>query len=283
LIAKLQTVDAAGVGATPEAGDPFVVVDSIWKSYGAVNVLRGVSLSVEKGEVVCLIGPSGAGKSTFLRCVNHLERPDAGTVCIDSTYVGYRPGDDGRLYEVRPRELSAVRSSIGMVFQRFNLFPHMTALDNVAFGPRRLTGTSTKQARTTALELLSRVGLDGKAGRYPAQLSGGEQQRVAIARALSLRPKLMLFDEPTSALDPEVVGDVLAVIEELAADGMTMIVATHEMGFAFDAADRVVFMDDGTVVESGPPHVVLRDPQQERTRTFLARVLKPGIAPMDPG
>jgi polar amino acid transport system ATP-binding protein len=254
------------------ARDPMVVAHGVHKTYGLVDVLRDVDLRVEAGQVVCLIGPSGAGKSTLLRCINHLERPDRGYIIVDGQFVGARR-DGSRLHEVGDHELCLARQKIGMVFQRFNLFAHLTALENVTLAPSIVKKIPLQAARTRAMELLDRVGLSMKHGRYPRQLSGGEQQRVAIARALAMEPRVMLFDEPTSALDPELVGGVLAVMRGLAEDGMTMVVVTHEMGFAREVADQVVFMDQGAIVESGPPSQVLRAPLEERTREFLARVL----------
>jgi polar amino acid transport system ATP-binding protein len=227
---------------------------------------------VQAGEVMCLLGPSGSGKSTFLRCINHLEKIDAGLLSVDGELVGYRPVG-AKLHELRESEIARKRAEIGVVFQNFNLFPHMTALENVTCAPMRVKGTPREQAEARARELLARVGLADKVDVYPAQLSGGQQQRVAIARALAMDPKLMLFDEPTSALDPELVGDVLQAMQQLARDGMTMIVVTHEMGFAAGAADTVVFMDDGIVVEAGDPDRVLGNPRHERTRAFLSKVL----------
>jgi len=243
----------------------------VQKSFGANTVLRDVSFTVERGEVVCLIGPSGSGKSTLLRCVNHLEKIDAGSLTVDGEHVGYaRSGD--HLRELRESEIGRHRAEIGMVFQRFDLFKNMTAAENVAAGPVHVKGVSRKLARQAAVELLARVGLAGLENRYPTQLSGGQQQRVAIARALAMEPKLILFDEPTSALDPELVGEVLEVMRSLAAQGMTMVVVTHEIAFAREVADRVIFMDGGVIVESGPPSEVLERPRHERTRSFLARV-----------
>jgi polar amino acid transport system ATP-binding protein len=235
-------------------------------------VLTGIDLTVAPGEVVCLLGPSGSGKSTFLRCINHLERIDGGQLWVDGELVGYRRSGD-KLHELKAREVARRRRDIGMVFQRFNLFPHLTALGNVIEAPVRVLGTAREAARAEAMRLLERVGLAEKSNAYPGQLSGGQQQRVAIARALAMQPKLMLFDEPTSALDPELVGDVLDVMKGLAADGMTMIVVTHEMGFAREVADSVAFLDGGVVVESGPPVEVLGNPRHDRTRAFLAKVL----------
>ncbi len=251
---------------------PMVEARDVRKSYGRLEVLKGIDLTVHPGEVLCLIGPSGSGKSTFLRCINHLEKVDGGELSVDGELVGYRRIGD-RLHELRDREVCSKRAEIGMVFQRFNLFPHMSVLDNVISGPVRVKREPSAPARQLAGELLERVGLADKMTVYPNQLSGGQQQRVAIARALAMAPKLMLFDEPTSALDPELVGDVLDVMRGLAADGMTMIVVTHEMGFAREVGDAVVFMDDGLVVESGDPKVVLTSPRHERTKTFLSKVL----------
>jgi polar amino acid transport system ATP-binding protein len=235
-------------------------------------VLKGVSLAVEQGDVLVLVGPSGSGKSTFLRCINHLETISAGRLYVDGELVGYRE-NRGRLHEMSAREAARQRRDIGMVFQNFNLFPHRTVLDNIIEAPVHVKGVKKAAAEQRARDLLHQVGLSDKATAYPAQLSGGQQQRVAIARALAMDPKLMLFDEPTSALDPELVGEVLAVMKKLAADGMTMIVVTHEMGFAREVADQLVFMDGGVVVESGPPRDVLANPQQERTRSFLSKVM----------
>ncbi|WP_340685036.1 amino acid ABC transporter ATP-binding protein [Amycolatopsis coloradensis] len=252
--------------------EPLLKAVGVRKSYGHTEVLGGIDLEVHKGQVVCLLGPSGAGKSTFLRCVNHLETIDAGQVWVDGEPIGFRLRN-GKLYELKEREVARQRRDIGMVFQRFNLFGHRTALQNVVEGPVRVLGLNPEEARVQALELLDRVGLAHRAEAYPAQLSGGQQQRVAIARSLAMKPKLMLFDEPTSALDPELVGEVLAVMGTLAAEGMTMVVVTHEMGFAAEAADEVVFMADGMVVETGPPGEILSSPKHERTKQFLARVL----------
>ncbi|WP_328978205.1 amino acid ABC transporter ATP-binding protein [Streptomyces canus] len=250
----------------------MVKAESVHKSFGLVEVLKGIDLEVKTGEVFCLIGPSGSGKSTFLRCINHLEKVNAGRLYVDGELVGYREKGD-KLYELKDSEVARQRRDIGMVFQRFNLFPHMTAVENVMEAPVQVKGTSRTQARERARELLEKVGLADKAGSYPAQLSGGQQQRVAIARALAMDPKLMLFDEPTSALDPELVGDVLDVMRDLAESGMTMIVVTHEMGFAREVGDSLVFMDGGVVVESGDPREVLTNPQHERTQAFLSKVL----------
>ncbi len=250
----------------------MVKAEGVHKRFGRQEVLRGITLEVRAGEVMCLLGPSGSGKSTFLRCINHLEKIDAGLLSVDGELVGYRAIGD-RLHELRESEIARKRSEIGMVFQHFNLFPHMTALENVTCAPIRVKRLPREQARSRARELLDRVGLADKHDAYPAQLSGGQQQRVAIARALAMEPKLMLFDEPTSALDPELVGEVLQAMQQLAREGMTMIVVTHEMGFAREVADTVVFMDAGVVVESGRPAEVLANPRHERTREFLSKVL----------
>ncbi|WP_323368296.1 amino acid ABC transporter ATP-binding protein [Leucobacter muris] len=251
---------------------PMVRAEGVSKSYGSNLVLKSISLEVQRGEVLCLVGPSGSGKSTFLRCINHLETVNAGRLFVDGEIVGYRQKDD-KLYEMHPREASKQRRDIGMVFQRFNLFPHMTALENVMLAPTLLKKGHRAALKARALELLARVGLADRHDYYPAHLSGGQQQRVAIARALAMEPKLMLFDEPTSALDPELVGEVLDVMKGLAESGMTMIVVTHEMGFAREVADQLVFMDGGVVVEAGDPAEVLSNPQRERTRAFLSKVL----------
>ena len=252
--------------------EPLLRAVGVRKNYGHIEVLRGVDMEVHRGQVVCLLGPSGAGKSTFLRCLNHLETVDEGEVWVDGEPIGFQLRN-GKLYELRERDVAKQRRDIGMVFQRFNLFGHRTALENVIEGPIRVLGTAPDVARKEGLELLDRVGLGQRGDAYPAQLSGGQQQRVAIARSLAMKPKLMLFDEPTSALDPELVGEVLAVMNGLAADGMTMVVVTHEIAFAAEAADEVVFMADGAVVETGPPERILKSPEHERTRQFLARVL----------
>ncbi len=250
----------------------MVEARGVRKSFGRLEVLRGIDLTVNRGEVLCLIGPSGSGKSTFLRCINHLEKIDGGELSVDGELVGYRQSGD-TLYELRDKEVCTKRAEIGMVFQGFNLFPHMSVLDNVMCGPVRVKRESLAVAKLRAQRLLERVGLAQKEKAYPNQLSGGQQQRVAIARALAMEPKLMLFDEPTSALDPELVGDVLDVMRGLAIDGMTMVVVTHEMGFAREVGDTLVFMAGGVVVESGDPKVVLTAPQHERTRSFLSKVL----------
>ena len=257
---------------TTSSATPLLRLQDIHKSYGHIDVLRGVSLDVVAGQVVCLIGPSGSGKTTLLRCVNYLETPKHGRVIVDGERIGqYTKG--GRIVPLPARELALQRASIGMVFQHFNLFPHMTALQNVVEGPVGIKGERKADAETKAKKLLRRVGLADKGDAYPRQLSGGQQQRVAIARALAMSPKLMLFDEPTSALDPEIVGEVLDVMRDLASDGMTMLVATHEMSFARDVADRVVFIDGGVIVEDGTARDVLTAPTQPRTRQFLARLI----------
>lgn len=251
---------------------PMVRADRVCKSFGSLEVLKGITLEVQRGEVLCLIGPSGSGKSTFLRCVNHLEVVNAGRLYVDGDLIGYRERGD-KLYEMSAKDAAKQRRDIGMVFQHFNLFPHRTALENVIEAPMQVKRQKKAAAVERAKELLDRVGLADKADTYPAQLSGGQQQRVAIARALAMDPKLMLFDEPTSALDPELVGDVLNVMRELAASGMTMLVVTHEMGFAREVADQLVFMDGGVVVESGDPREVLGNPQHQRTQGFLSKLL----------
>jgi len=250
----------------------MVNAEGVHKRFGRLEVLKGIDLMVARGEVMCLLGPSGSGKSTFLRCINHLEKIDAGRLSVDGELVGYRESS-GKLHELNEKEVARKRAEIGMVFQHFNLFPHMTALENVTLAPIRVQGLPREKALERGRQLLERVGLGDKLDTYPVALSGGQQQRVAIARALAMQPKLMLFDEPTSALDPELVGDVLDAMRQLARDGMTMIVVTHEMGFAREVADTVVFMDAGVVVESGKPSDVLVAPKHERTRSFLSKVL----------
>jgi polar amino acid transport system ATP-binding protein len=252
--------------------EPMVRAEEVHKRFGRLEVLKGISLEVQPKEVMCLLGPSGSGKSTFLRCINHLEDINSGRLYVDGELVGYHQRGD-RLYELHDAEIARKRAEIGMVFQRFNLFPHMTAIENVIEAPVLLKRTSKRQARADAEALLELVGLADRAASYPAQLSGGQQQRIAIARALAMEPKLMLFDEPTSALDPELVGEVLDVMRRLANDGMTMIVVTHEIGFAREVGDTVVFMDDGIVVETGAPRAVFADPREQRTRDFLSKVL----------
>jgi polar amino acid transport system ATP-binding protein len=256
----------------PNAEKPMVKAEQVCKNFGHNQVLRGIDLQVQPREVMCIIGPSGSGKSTFLRCINHLDKVSAGRLWVDGQLVGYREAG-GKLHELRESEVARQRRDIGMVFQRFNLFPHRTAAENVMEAPVTVRGDSRAEARALAVELLERVGLGDKVDNYPSALSGGQQQRVAIARALAMRPKLMLFDEPTSALDPELVGDVLAVMRGLAEDGMTMIVVTHEMGFAREVGDSLVFMDGGVVVEAGKPRDVISNPAHQRTQTFLSKVL----------
>ncbi|WP_199565188.1 amino acid ABC transporter ATP-binding protein [Spongiactinospora rosea] len=259
-------------GPAPEGtGQVIVRAEGVRHSYGRTEVLKGIDLEVHAGEVVCMIGPSGSGKSTLLRCVNHLEVISSGRLWVDGHLVGYRQKGN-RLHELSDKEICRRRAGVGMVFQQFNLFPHMTVLENLIEAPCRVLREPKKEVTERALGLLRQVGLSEKHGAYPAQLSGGQQQRVAIARALCMRPKLMLFDEPTSALDPELVGDVLDVMRALARSGMTMVVVTHEIGFARDVADRVVFLDDGKIVESGPSGQVISSPRHERTRAFLAAV-----------
>jgi polar amino acid transport system ATP-binding protein len=250
----------------------MVNAEAVHKRFGRLEVLKGIDLQVRRGEVLCLLGPSGSGKSTLLRCINHLEKINSGRLWVDGELVGYRESGD-KLHELRERDVARKRAEIGMVFQHFNLFPHMTALENVLLAPLRVAGVAREDAQRRARDLLARVGLADKLDTYPVALSGGQQQRVAIARALAMQPKLMLFDEPTSALDPELVGDVLDAMRELAREGMTMVVVTHEMGFAREVADNVAFMDEGVVVEYGPPSQVLGAPRHERTRSFLAKVL----------
>jgi len=252
--------------------EPLVHAVGVHKSFQTNHVLRGIDLQVQRGEVMCLLGPSGSGKTTFLRCINHLEKVSSGELYVDGELVGYRRVGK-KLHELKEKEVARKRTEIGMVFQRFNLFPHKSALANVCEAPVHVKRESRSDATQRGRTLLERVGLGDKYDAYPAQLSGGQQQRVAIARALAMQPKLMLFDEPTSALDPELVGEVLDVMRGLASDGMTMVVVTHEMGFAREVADEVVFMDGGVVVEAGPPTEVLSNPQHERTREFLGKVL----------
>ncbi len=251
---------------------PMVRIRGLTKSYGGRPVLRGIDLDVAAGSVMCIIGPSGSGKSTLLSCINHLERCDSGRIWVGGELAGYREAH-GRLYELPERQVARMRQRIGMVFQQFNLFPHMTALQNIIEAPVRVKRVPPARARQAAMQLLGRVGLTAKHAMYPMQLSGGEQQRVAIARALAMEPQLMLFDEPTSALDPELVGDVLDVMLGLARSGMTMIVVTHELAFAREVGDALVFMDDGVIVERGNPRTVLSNPREQRTRDFLSRVL----------
>jgi polar amino acid transport system ATP-binding protein len=252
--------------------EPALRVEGVRKSYGQVEVLKGINMQVKPGEVTCLVGPSGSGKSTFLRCINHLEKINSGRLYVHGELVGYRE-KKGRLYELTDREVCRKRAEIGMVFQNFNLFQHMTVLENIIEAPTRVLKISKEEAVIHARELLELVGLSGREDSLPKQLSGGQQQRVAITRAFAMRPKLMLFDEPTSALDPELVGEVLTAMQDLANSGMTMIVVTHEMGFARKVADTVAFMDAGLIVESGPPDELLDNPQNERTKSFFSKVL----------
>ena len=252
--------------------DVMLKAEGVHKRFGATEVLKGISLEVRRGEVVCLLGDSGSGKSTFLRCINHLEKIDAGRLSVDGELVGYRQVGE-RPHELRERDICRHRAEVGMVFQRFNLFGHMTALQNIIEAPVHVRGVPRAQAVAHARQLLERVGLADRSDAYPNQLSGGQQQRVAIARALAMSPKLMLFDEPTSALDPELVGEVLDVMKALARDGMTMVVVTHEMGFAREVADRVVMMDQGRIIESAPPEQFFSAPSHERTRQFLSKIL----------
>ena len=252
--------------------EPALRVEGVRKSYGHVEVLKGIDMQVKPGEVACLVGPSGSGKSTFLRCINHLEKINSGRLYVHGELVGYQE-KKGRLYELTDREVCRKRAEIGMVFQSFNLFQHMSVLENIIEAPTRVLKISKEEAVIHARELLELVGLSGREDSLPKQLSGGQQQRVAITRALAMRPKLMLFDEPTSALDPELVGEVLAAMQDLASSGMTMIVVTHEMGFARKVADTVAFMDAGLIVESGPPDKILDNPQHERTKSFFSKVL----------
>ncbi|UTO25528.1 amino acid ABC transporter ATP-binding protein [Corynebacterium pseudotuberculosis] len=250
----------------------MISAQQLCKNFGQIQVLKGIDLEVPKGSVTCLIGPSGSGKSTLLRCVNHLEKINAGRLYVDGELIGYKERD-GILYEISEKEAARQRADIGMVFQGFNLFPHRTAIENIIEAPVHVKGVAESEARAKAMELLAQVGLQHKADAYPAQLSGGQQQRVAIARAVAMEPKLMLFDEPTSALDPELVGEVLRVMRDLAEGGMTMLVVTHEMGFAREVADTVAFMDGGVIVEIGDARQVIDNPQHERTKMFLSNLL----------
>jgi polar amino acid transport system ATP-binding protein len=261
------------IAIPPPSSDGLMVrTDNVHKSFGHLEVLKGIDFEVRPGEVSVVVGPSGSGKSTFLRCINHLEKINAGRIWVDGDLIGYRERG-GRLHEMHDKDIASQRRVIGMVFQRFNLFPHMTAMGNVMEAPCRVKRLSKSDARDRATALLRRVGLADKIDTYPGQLSGGQQQRVAIARALAMDPKLMLFDEPTSALDPELVGEVLDVMKDLAREGMTMIVVTHEIGFAREVGEKLTFMDDGVVVESGPPRDIISNPQHERTKAFLSKVL----------
>jgi polar amino acid transport system ATP-binding protein len=260
------------MSAVAPVSTDMLKIRGLSKTYGTKQVLRGIDLDVPAGSVMCIIGPSGSGKSTLLSCINHLEPIDSGKIWVDGALVGYRE-HKGKLYEVAEREVARMRQDVGMVFQQFNLFPHMTALQNIIAAPIGVKRMPAAQAKQRAATLLDRVGLASKHAMYPAQLSGGEQQRVAIARALAMDPRLMLFDEPTSALDPELVGEVLAVMLDLARSGMTMVVVTHELGFAREVGDRLIFMDGGVIVEQGDPRVVLTAPREKRTQDFLSKVL----------
>ena len=271
-VAAHDLLDAIG-GAGEAVGPVVVDAKGVHKWFGRNEVLKGVDLSVKRQEVVVIIGPSGSGKTTFLRCINHLEKIQQGTIRVNGHLIGYRMGAHDRLLEDSEKSIAQQRRDIGMVFQRFNLFPHKTALENVIEAPIQVRGQNGDEARKVGMALLSRVGLDHKADAYPSRLSGGQQQRVAIARALAMKPALMLFDEPTSALDPEMIGEVLEVMKELAREGMTMIVVSHEMGFAREVADRVVMMDEGRIVEEGSPRQVFDSPSQERTQSFLSKIL----------
>jgi polar amino acid transport system ATP-binding protein len=253
--------------------DTIVKAESVDKFFGRHQVLRGVSLEVQRREVVCIIGPSGSGKTTFLRCINHLERIDGGRIEVNGHLIGYRPGRNGELVEDTEKNIARQRTDIGFVFQRFNLWPHKTALQNIVEAPIKVRNAPAADATAQGEALLARVGLADKRNAYPGKLSGGQQQRVAIARALAMRPALMLFDEPTSALDPEMIGEVLEVMKELAAEGMTMIVVSHEMGFAREAADRIVMMDEGVIVEEAPPSAFFSTPREARTQQFLSKIL----------
>jgi ABC-type polar amino acid transport system ATPase subunit len=252
---------------------PLLRIFDLHKSFGALEVLKGVTIEVERGEKLSIIGPSGSGKTTLLRCVNYLEKPTSGHVWVDGTLIGEKQVN-GRYVHLSDRELARERAEIGFVFQRFNLFPHLTALDNVAVAPRRVLGLPRAEAEERAMAMLEKVGLAHKAAQYPERLSGGQQQRVAIARVLAMQPKLMLFDEATSALDPELIGEVLKVIRELANEGRTMLIVTHEIQFAAEVSDRVIFMDGGQIVEQGRPEQMFKHPAQERTRAFLRQILE---------
>ena len=267
------------VEAQQDQLDPIVRIIDLRKSFGHLEVLKSVNLEVRRGQVVCILGRSGSGKSTMLRCINHLERPTSGAVIVNGEVVGYRVRGD-KLHELRPREIARQRSHTGMVFQSYNLFPHLTVMENLMEAPRRVLGRRPAEVREEALRLLASVGLADKADAYPSTLSGGQQQRVAIARALVMNPSVMLFDEPTSALDPELVGEVLEVMKELARSGMTMIIVTHEIGFARQVADEVVFMADGRVAEQGPPSQVIDNPQEEATQVFLRSLASRAEAPV---
>jgi polar amino acid transport system ATP-binding protein len=266
----------SAVGGLPaNAAELVVEATDVHKSFGPLEVLKGVSLTVRRGEVVVVVGASGSGKTTLIRCLNHLEKIGKGRILVNGHLIGYRERN-GRLIEDRERNIARQRQEIGMVFQRFNLFPHLTAVGNIIEAPMQVRGIPRAEAIETARALLARIGLSDKENAYPAQLSGGQQQRVAIARALAMRPALMLFDEPTSALDPEMIGEVLEVMKELAREGMTMIVVSHEMGFAREVADRMVMMHDGRIIEEAPPAQFFSAPAHERTRAFLARIINHG-------
>ncbi len=253
--------------------EPLLRIEGLHKSFGALEVLKGISIAVERGEKLAIIGPSGSGKTTLLRCVNYLEKPTSGHIWVDGTLIGEKQ-TGGTFVHLSDRELARERAEIGFVFQRFNLFPHLSALDNVAVAPRRVLGVARPEAEARAMAMLEKVGLAHKAAEYPERLSGGQQQRVAIARVLAMQPKLMLFDEATSALDPELIGEVLKVIRGLAEEGRTMVIVTHEIQFAAEVSDRVIFMDGGQIVEQGPPEQILKDPAHERTRLFLRQILE---------
>jgi polar amino acid transport system ATP-binding protein len=277
-LAAAPTSVSAGIldviGGVPVATDGTVVeLTDVEKFFGRLHVLKGVSMTVQRREVVCVIGPSGSGKTTFIRCINHLEKIQGGRIKVNGHLIGYRERPDGRLVEDKERNIARQRQEIGMVFQRFNLFPHLTAIENITEAPIRVRHMPKDEAMTMGRALLARVGLAAKEGAYPSQLSGGQQQRVAIARALAMKPALMLFDEPTSALDPEMIGEVLEVMKELGREGMTMIVVTHEMGFAREVANRVVMMDDGRIVEEAPPADFFANPKSDRTKLFLSKIL----------
>ncbi|WP_306556925.1 amino acid ABC transporter ATP-binding protein [Arthrobacter sp. Marseille-P9274] len=274
ILTEQETTTAGRAASAPTRG--LVEITRVHKSFGTTEVLKDISLTVQPGEVTVILGPSGSGKSTLLRTINHLEKVDSGLVSIDGELVGYVPRG-GRLHELKEKAILKQRTEIGMVFQSFNLFPHLTALQNVMEAPLYAQGRGKAEVEQRARELLARVGLGDRADAYPRQLSGGQQQRVAIARALALDPKILLFDEPTSALDPELVGEVLDVIRDLARSGTTLIVVTHEMGFARDVADTVVFMDGGRIVESGPPRTMFSRPKEERTRAFFSKVIEPAF------
>ena len=271
-MARPVDVSAPSYPSAGDSAEPMVKAEKVWKSFGKLDVLKGIDFVVYPRQTFVLLGPSGGGKSTLLRCINHLEKIDAGKLWVDGELMGYRERGNA-LHEMKAREVAHQRSKIGMVFQRFNLFPHMTAIENVMEAPRQVRRVPRKQAESEAIEMLTRVGLQDKLDVYPGQLSGGQQQRVAMARALAMKPRLMLFDEPTSALDPELVGEVLDVMRDLAREGMTMVVVTHEIGFAKEVADGVALMDGGVIVEQGPPNDVLVNPKEERTKVFLSKVL----------